>query len=63
MLKEELLSQGVSAEHIAIEPDFLTSLDQGLEYANEGDLLVILVRAAGNEKWEVINKLKEAASD
>jgi len=63
MLKEELVLHGVSAQHITVEPDILTSVDCGLEYAKERDLLVILVRAAGNEKWGVINKLKEAASN
>ncbi len=63
MLKQELITQGVSAQHIKMEPDILASVDCGLEQAKEGDLLIILVRAAGNEKLQVIKKLKETASN
>ena len=62
MLKQELLSHGVSAQHITIEPDILAAVDIGLDHANDGDLLTVLVRVFGNDKWKVINKLKELAS-
>ena len=63
MLKQELLTHGVSTQHITIEPDILAAVDIGLGHAHDGDLLTVLVRVFGNDKWKVINKLKELASN
>jgi len=62
MLRHELMCHGVSEHSIIVEPGAADSMDRALEYAEIDDLLVVQVRAGGDDKWRTINRLSESAA-
>ena len=61
LLKERLIRQGVPELDIIVESSKLDAVERGLELTEAGDLLVIQVKAGGDDKWDTINKVKAAA--
>ncbi len=59
MMKKELIRQGVPKDKIIVETDVMDSLASSLQNAQKGDLLVVLVRVAGDDKFKVIEMLEK----
>ncbi|MCP4048678.1 MAG: hypothetical protein GY732_22095 [Gammaproteobacteria bacterium] len=63
ILMKELIRQGVPKERIIVETDVMDSLDKSLENAQTGDLLLVLLRTAQADTYEVLKKLEVAAKE
>ncbi|MCP4044683.1 MAG: hypothetical protein GY732_01680, partial [Gammaproteobacteria bacterium] len=60
IVRKELIRHGVRESDIIVEPSVLDAVDRGIECSGEGDLLFVQVPAGGNDKWEMIDRIKES---
>lgn len=58
VLREELLQHEVPESDISVVPGVQDAIDRGIECSNKGDLLVVQVPAGGNDKWDMIERIR-----
>lgn len=60
IIRSELIRNGVSASNVVVVPGVLDAIDSGIGCSEKGDLLVVQVPAGGNDKFDMINRIKDS---